>query len=177
MAGDDIVTELLAAGAKSEETDKVAYLLLTLPSTYDGVITAIETLSEDNLTLAFVKTRLMDHEVKLKNECDDTTSYKVLHIENTTFTPQKRKFENSIISNSQPFTKQYNGQAKKNLYNLKCYHCGRNGHKKADCYYFKRNYNQQENTERTRTVQAVELINNQVSASNESGFAFMTGVY
>lgn len=175
---DDLVTELLAAGAKLEETDKIAHLLLTLPATYDGVITAIETLSEDNLTLAFVKTRLLDHEVKLKNESSDT-SVKVLQVERKNRHEfRKRKFDNSQINKgNNSYNQKYNKQ-KKNSHFLKCYHCGRKGHVKTDCFYFKRaqQQQQQKNTERTRTVQAVE-ISEPSTSSNFSGFAFMMGDY
>ncbi|CAK9796153.1 Copia protein [Anthophora plagiata] len=164
---DDLITELSAAGAKLEKTDKVSHLLLTLPTSYDGVITAIETLSEDNLTVSFVKTRLLDHEVKLKTE-NDYTSTKVLHIQ--TIKKNKGLGHKSFFKN-QAMKKSHNYRKKGPT--IKCHHCGRNGHKIKDCYHYNRN--QQYNEERKRSIQTVQISEPSGSQENASGFAFMAG--
>lgn len=57
---DTKVRELKSKGAKLEELDIIVHLFITLPESYDGLVTALETISQDELTLEFVETRLMD---------------------------------------------------------------------------------------------------------------------
>lgn len=171
---DDLISELLAAGAKLEEADKVTHLFMTLPNSYDGVITAIETLAEDNLTLTFVKTRLLDHEIKLINERRDT-SMKVLQAESTI--PQaatsKPNFGNSNIKRN-PNRRQFYKASFKTRNNkmkyVKCHYCGRKGHLQKNCY-----YNKKQRPENNRTVQTVNITDPE--NPNISGFAFMVGDY
>ena len=171
---DDLIGELLAAGAKLEETDKVSHLLLTLPNCYDGVITAIETLSEDNLNLAFVKTRLLDHEIRLTNESRDTSrkvllSDKKVHTpeENNHFkmssTPKRYQFSKFHQSNKFKINKKANG--------TKCHYCGRKGHFKRDCFYYKRALEQKQ-PQRKRMVQTIQC---NPAANENPSFAFMLG--
>lgn len=61
---DRLICELKSIGAMIEETDVVCHLLLTLPSKYDAVVTALETLSTEQLKISFVKNRLLDKEAK-----------------------------------------------------------------------------------------------------------------
>lgn len=77
---DEMIVELHATDATLNETSKVVRLLLTLPNSFDSVVTAIQTLSDENLSLVFVKTRLLDYEIKLK-ELKSETSAKVLNVE------------------------------------------------------------------------------------------------
>lgn len=173
---DDLVTELSAAGAKLEETDKVAQLLLTLPSSYDGIITAIETLTEDNLTLAFVKTRLLDHEVKLNIDSKDT-SLKVLHVEKEEALNSKRSGNSENFSfnkkkqNKKQFKNKNFGKKKFNFNERKCHYCKKKGHQIKDCWtYQKKILNKNDNE---RIVQTINTHDGDNSSANFSGYAFV----
>lgn len=57
---DKRIRELKSTGATMEELDVVVHLLITMPKSYDNLVTALETMDQTKLTVEFVKTRLMD---------------------------------------------------------------------------------------------------------------------
>ncbi|KAF2896492.1 hypothetical protein ILUMI_09683 [Ignelater luminosus] len=65
---DSIVRSLKASGATLEENNIICHLLLTLPKSYEMVITAIETIGRSDLSLDFVKGKLLDEEIKQKSK-------------------------------------------------------------------------------------------------------------
>lgn len=67
---DKIVRDLKAIGATTEEIDIVCHLLLTLPKSFDNLVTALETLDHSKLSLEFVKSRILDENSK-KNDNGD----------------------------------------------------------------------------------------------------------
>jgi hypothetical protein len=68
-----MIRDLIACGNENETT-KVWYLFSTLPHSYDGVIRTVKTMSDDCLTLAFVKKLLLEYEQKLQKESADTST-------------------------------------------------------------------------------------------------------
>lgn len=66
-----IIRELEETGSKLNEQDKVCHLLLTMPEVYQPTITALETTNVD-LTLEYVKSKLLDAELKYKNNQGQT---------------------------------------------------------------------------------------------------------
>ena len=155
---------------------------LTLPTSYDAVVTAIQTLSDDTLSLAFVKTRLLDYEIKLRNESVETSA-KVLQTEVKQTTKNLKQINKKWRNFRQSFkqkpyyhhSREFNPSNNQNFkggqyskYNTKkCEQCGRKNHEKKNCFYFKKSLQTPE--ERQRTIQNVQI-------DGESGsFAFMTG--
>lgn len=62
--------------SKMEELDIVVHLLLTLPKSYDNLVTALETIDQEKLTLEFVKICLMDEHNKQSNGGNSSKSNK-----------------------------------------------------------------------------------------------------
>ena len=164
---DEMIVELKAAGATLSEMSKIARLLLTLPSSYDTLVTAIQTQEDDKLNYAFVKIKLLDYEVKLKNEKSDT-SVKVLKTEKKSEHEKIKK--NKVFKgnfNKKQFKTKQNFKDRFHKFNKKCEHCGRKNHEKKDCFFYTENYG---NGDRQRTIQTVQMQGDQQS------FAFMSGV-
>ncbi|KXJ62430.1 hypothetical protein RP20_CCG010088 [Aedes albopictus] len=101
---DKLVREYRATGAALDDLDVVCHLLLTLGSSYSGVVTALETMPEENLSLEFVKCRLLDEETKRKGMELSTPSE-----------------SDAAFYGTKPARK------------LKCFGCKKEGHKLADC--------------------------------------------
>lgn len=73
---DTLIRELEGMGSKLEQDDKVCHLLLTMPEKYSNVITVLETIDAD-ITLDFVKSRLLDAELKMNAENENKTTDEV----------------------------------------------------------------------------------------------------
>lgn len=131
---DEMVRDMVACGGEVSETTKVWYTLNSLPLSYAPIKAAIKTMSDDRLTLAFVKVMLLEHEEYLVRENADT-SMKALHFRATNIYENKKKNEKFTKRNKPTF---------KNKQVKKCFHCGRTNHIKRDCYFYKQSLKAQE---------------------------------
>jgi hypothetical protein len=61
---DKAIRKLKTSGKIMEENKIICHLLLTMPKEYDAVVTALETICTEELTLSFVKGRVIDEEAK-----------------------------------------------------------------------------------------------------------------
>lgn len=106
--------KLCQLGEKIDEKLKAALLLSSIPDSYSALISSLESKSEDEFTLDFVKGRLMDEFKRRKNNESGP--------EDSSESALKAKFGNGNRSNNQS--------------NL-CFFCEKPGHIKSKCLKFK----------------------------------------
>lgn len=106
MTGD----QLRSAGDAIKDEELVTVLLCGLPEQYDSLITALESRNAADLTLEFVKSRLIHESLKVKNSDRETET---------------------ALKASKPngFQKKIQDQVEKR----NCFYCGKPGHLKKDC--------------------------------------------
>lgn len=159
---ENIIQEATACGAQFAEPEKISYLLVSLPESYNGIVTALETLSQDNISLDYVKVRLLDYEVKIRGEKKDTSS-KVLFAETpapsgNSFNKNKShnfKMKKPFSTNNKKIKFRNNFRGKKNNYNnnaLKCHFCGRMNHLIKDCHFYKKFKSFEEKKNKNKSV-------------------------
>lgn len=102
---DELVRKLKSSGATVTENDVVAQLFATLPEYFDPVVTALENMSEADLTVDLVKQRLLAEEAKrIDREDGQSDGDKV-----AAFSGEHKKFTGV------------------------CHRCKKRGHMKKDC--------------------------------------------
>lgn len=149
---DKLVRNLRSTGTKLEELDVVCHLLLTMPSKYNNVVTAVETLANDNLTIGFVKDRLKDEESK-RNDVKKVNANELFS--STAFSSQSRqKVKGGQMNSTSKFP-------------FKCNYCEKVGHKLADCR--KRKYDLKN---KNKTTQSANTAGSEESNSKSDSFCF-----
>lgn len=127
---DKLVRELKSTGANRDKTDIVCHLLLTMPEEYNMVVTALETLSSEQLTISFVKTRLLDEEAKRSGASANLKGTN----SSTVFTTATNNRKVNVNKREKVNKRENSTDGKQNTrYNFKCHHCGIIGHKRSEC--------------------------------------------
>uniref|UniRef100_A0A0A9WLY1 Retrovirus-related Pol polyprotein from transposon TNT 1-94 n=1 Tax=Lygus hesperus TaxID=30085 RepID=A0A0A9WLY1_LYGHE len=95
---DSIFTELSALGGKMDEQDKICCLLVKLKNDYQSEVAAIDAMN-DELTMSFVKNKLLDAEIKRKRESGGESSQ---NYDQTAFYSKNYRASNSNPNHNKP---------------------------------------------------------------------------
>jgi transposase InsO family protein len=110
--------QLTAVGETVSENSVAMQILHSLPESYDNLVVALET-RDDIPTIEQLRTRLLQEEARRNENASNRSEGTALYIK------QKGKWQGK--SGSQQ------GSSERTNANVKCFHCGKLGHKKAEC--------------------------------------------
>lgn len=145
---DKTIRNLKSAGATLEESDIVCHLLLTMPDEYQNIVTVLETLHSDEVTLAFTKNRLLEEEAKRNSK----NNVKKKQEESSPVFSAFSKNRSGHNDGGHDYTRGRGGRGSwqgakgvsskgrgahdtndRAAFPFRCHQCGRVGHKKIDC--------------------------------------------
>lgn len=84
---DNIVDQISAAGNPMTIPDVIIHLIMSLPDTYETILSAFQTVAEKDLSINYIKSQLLEYEMKIN-------SSKLEHSSKVLYTHQKAKSNN-----------------------------------------------------------------------------------
>lgn len=121
---DRLFRELKNLGSNFDESDISCFLLLSMPKEFESVVTAIRTLSEDDLKMEFVKSRLLEF-----NSNKISSNRNIVPSSFSASNKQLQCFKCGKLGHL------------KNVCGIKCFKCNRFGHRSQQCLFRKNNSN------------------------------------
>lgn len=127
----EVVSLLRGSGKPLEDEEVVAVLLVSLPESYSGLITALEGRDEADLTIEYVTGKIMDEYQRRIETCESDKNN------------SEAAMKSSINKNDPRLRKTYNKVNARIKDTRICFFCKKPGHLKANCYHFKRTLNKE----------------------------------
>ncbi|BES90435.1 Protein of unknown function (DUF525) [Nesidiocoris tenuis] len=121
---DKTVQELRSSGGSMDEMELIPQLLSAMPKSYQSVVSSVNVLfskDPEELTLAFVRNQLLEHERQSKDWGSQLRRSEV----ETAFVSQR-----TIQKSQRSYPEQVK---KKTVCRYRCFSCGKRGHLKRDC--------------------------------------------
>lgn len=110
----DLMDDLVAAGAVIPDYERIWYLLHKLPREYHMIRTVLKLLPEDRLNLVFVQDQLLQEEAEINSERQGNRARKLV----------QNNFKKRCL----------------NKQKSKCFRCGKLGHYRSNCFLLKDEY-------------------------------------
>ncbi|KAE8686521.1 Protein STRUBBELIG-RECEPTOR FAMILY 1 [Hibiscus syriacus] len=136
-----LFSQLTSLSCKIGEQERAELLLQSLPDSYDQLIINLTNSNVTSLVFDDVAAAVLQEENRRKNKEDRQVNLQQAEALTTT--------RGRSTERGQSSSHKYGRSKSRSKKNLKCYHCGKKGHLKKDCWSLNKNSNPQGNTANT----------------------------